>query len=152
MTDRPDAWSYTRDESLRLVSLLIFGIAYAAGFLYAIFQTAQGFVSGVLEARARHLARQQEHAATAAAGETPFPSQPRPAARPQPPRPVRNYEVLCDQDSEVTLNGLPIGHIDSAPWQFCSYDIEYGNGPARATKAQAFDDACDYAESVARTA
>jgi hypothetical protein len=68
------------------------------------------------------------------------------------PRAVRDYEVVCDRDGEVTLNGLPIGHIDSAPWQFCSYDLDFGNGPARPTKAAAFDDASDYAESVARTA
>jgi hypothetical protein len=145
----PDSWSYSKDTALRWAALLIFTLAYVAGFLYAVFQTVQGFVSGVLEARERHLARQEEAQASAAAGETPFPDRPRPAAR---PRPSRNYTVDLQDDNEVTLNGLHIGHIDASPWQFCSYDLEYGNGPARATKKQAWEDACDYAESVVRSA
>lgn len=156
---RPDAWDYTRDESLRLVALLIFGIAFVAGAVWAVIQTVRGFVEGVLEARDRHLERQTEHANTAAAGETPFLDRPRPAARPVPAATRKQqssnsvgYTVEMDGDNEVTINGLPIGHVDSSPWQFCSYDLEYGNGPARPSKARAFDDACDYAETVARSA
>lgn len=62
----------------------------------------------------------------------------------------RQYEVVCNQDSEVLLNGIPIGHIDSGPWQFCSYTDP--PAPARPSKARAFDDACDYAEGIARQA
>jgi hypothetical protein len=109
--------------------------AYVIFACAAVYEFSRGFVEGVLQAR---------KSPAASPGETPFP-----AARPVP---AKNYEVLCDQDSEVTVNGLPIGHIDAAPWQFCSYDESYGNGPARATKEQAWDDACDYAESVVRAA
>lgn len=62
----------------------------------------------------------------------------------------RAYEVHCNEDSEVTLNGLPIGYIASGPWQFCSYTEP--PAPPRDTKARSFDDACDYAESVVRSA
>lgn len=141
-----DATSYTADAFKKYAALLIFAIAAAVD--YSI-----GFVQGVLKARRELLARR----AAAAAGATPFPSQPRPAARPVPAAPARTvpgkaYEVLCDSASEVTVNGIPIGHIDAAPWQFCSYDISYGNAAPRATKAQAFDDACDYAETIACSA
>lgn len=150
---KTDAWDYTRDESLRLAALLIFFLAFVAGAVWAVVQTVRGFVEGVLQARTEHYARKE----ASAAGETPFPDQPRPAARPVPPAqarnmPEQNYTVDMDRDGEVTVNGLPIGHVDASPWQFCSYDAAYGNGPARATKEQAWDDACDYAESVVRSA
>jgi hypothetical protein len=152
MTDT-DAWTYTRDESLRLAALLIFFLAFVAGAVWAVVQTVRGFVEGVLEARDRHLERKE----SSAAGETPFPDRPRPDARPVPPAQVhsahpQNYTVEMDGDNEVTINGLPIGHVDASPWQFCSYDAAYGNGPVRESKARAFDDACDYAESVVRSA
>jgi hypothetical protein len=128
--------------------------AYVIFVVAAVYEFSRGFVEGVLEARQRRL---QEDAASP--GETPFPAQPRPAARPLPAATRKQqssnsvaYTVQMDADSEVTVNGLPIGHIDAAPWQFCSYDESYGNGPARATKEQAWDDACDYAESVVRAA
>ena len=138
--ERNDAWDYTRDESLRLVALLIFGIAFVAGAVWAVVQTVRGFVEGVLEARDRHLERNQ-------AAETPFPDRPRPAARPVP---GKNYTVELQGDSEVLLNGVQIGYIASGPWQFCSYTEP--PAPARESKARAFDDACDYAESVVRSA
>jgi hypothetical protein len=156
VTEQQDAWDYTRNEGLRLAALFIFGLAFVAGAVWAVVQTVKGFVEGVLEARDRHLERKAE----SAAGETPFPDRPRPAARPRPPVPPaqarsahpQNYTVEMDGDNEVTINGLPIGHVDASPWQFCSYDAAYGNGPVRESKARAFDDACDYAESVVRSA
>lgn len=116
--------------------------AYAIFAVAAAYDYTRGFIDGVRIAYLQH--KQQS-----AAGATPFPAQPRPAARPVP---ERNYTVEMDADNEVTINGLPIGHIDSSPWQFCSYDTNYGNGPARPSKARAWDDACDYAESVVRCA
>jgi hypothetical protein len=117
--------------------------AYVIFAVAAVYEFSRGFVEGVLQAR---------KSPAASPGETPFPAQPRPAARPRPVPASRNYTVEVDSDSEVIVNGLPIGNIQPGPWQFCSYDLQYGNGPARATKEQAWDDACDYAESVVRAA
>lgn len=93
----------------------------------AVWEFLQGFFQGFRDART-----------------TPAPEPPR------QPSTGRAYEVHCNEDSEVTLNGLPIGYIASGPWQFCSYTEP--PAPPRDTKARSFDDACDYAESVVRSA
>jgi hypothetical protein len=108
---------------LLLLSVLAIAVAAAWEFL-------QGFVQGFRDARTLL---------------------PPPAPAPAPRAKVlREYEVVCNQDSEVLLNGVPIGHIDSGPWQFCSYTEP--PAPARESKARAFDDACDYAEAIVRQA
>lgn len=128
-----DSWEYTRDTILKVLALLIFVIA-------AAYQYARGFIEGVLESRENYLLAKEE----SAKGETPFPAQPRPVSATDTP-----YEVVLQNDSEVTVNGIPIGYIAPGPWQFCSYTEP--PAPARESKMRAFDDACDYAEAQART-
>lgn len=135
-----DSWSYTQAMALRAAAKVIFALA----FLWAVVQYVRGFVEGVLEARERHFQVPVQPA-------RPKPERMRaPRHRPAQPSVPIQYTVEMEDDNEVMLNGLSIGHVDASPWQFCSYDESFGNGPARATKQEAWEDAADYAESLAK--
>lgn len=158
-----DSWEYSKDVVLQGLAKLVFAAAFAVAAGAAVYQYVRGFVEGALESREAYLLAAEQDAPPK---ETPFPSRMRSPRYKQaePPAPVPQavdfpdsaqvtgtvYEVTLDDDNEVLLNGLPIGHIDTAPYQFCSYDEHFGNGPARKTKREAWDDAADYAESLAK--